>query len=237
MKIFPLATAYLLVVTFKPVAGQREKVSLLRGSIEQEHSIVSVESREAAEQLESINESTCLQFEDESSCNGSTDENGIVCVWCKCSAIPSECLNVDQSKAVPPGVFDCASPPEEENYLKVSGMKASLDEFDVQTDATGYDSKLYNYSLKDGTVDGNLCDPTSKSLAGYVDISGSKYDAEGENKHLFYWFFEKRSKSIIHGNKDQDSMQDSKEIPIVLWLTGGKFLIDVDFLCSSIKFL
>ena len=38
----------------------------------------------------------------------------------------------------------------------------------------------------------DLCDASSNSLSGYMDISGSEYDKSNENKHLFYWFFEKR---------------------------------------------
>jgi hypothetical protein len=45
-----------------------------------------------------------------------------------------------------------------------------------------------------------LCDSSSKSYSGYLDIS--------DDAHLFYWFFESRSASP---EKD----------PLVLWLNGG----------------
>ncbi|PRQ73141.1 Alpha/Beta hydrolase fold [Rhodotorula toruloides] len=45
-----------------------------------------------------------------------------------------------------------------------------------------------------------LCDSSSKSYSGYLDIS--------DDAHLFYWFFESRS---AHPEKD----------PLVLWLNGG----------------
>jgi hypothetical protein len=45
-----------------------------------------------------------------------------------------------------------------------------------------------------------LCDSSSKSYSGYLDIA--------EDAHLFYWFFESRSK-----HPEQD--------PLVLWINGG----------------
>lgn len=45
-----------------------------------------------------------------------------------------------------------------------------------------------------------LCDSSSKQYSGYLDIA--------DDAHLFYWFFESRSK---HPEKD----------PLVLWLNGG----------------
>ncbi|BGP38602.1 hypothetical protein JCM10449v2_002537 [Rhodotorula kratochvilovae] len=45
-----------------------------------------------------------------------------------------------------------------------------------------------------------LCDASSKQYSGYLDVA--------DDAHLFYWFFESRSK---HPEKD----------PLVLWLNGG----------------
>ena len=147
--------------------------------------------------IEKIEESSCSTYLDEKSCNGSFDSNGVSCVWCKCAAIPSECLSVDQSKSLPPGVFECDS---------VSGLEVTADMPISQS----------SYVLKDGVVDGSLCDPNSKSLSGYIDIKGSAYDENGENKHLFFWFFEKRSKSQLLIENE-----DAVDIPLILWLTGG----------------
>jgi len=72
-----------------------------------------------------------------------------------------------------------------------------------------------SYQLHDDEVDASLCDPDSKSLSGYVDITGSKYDKDGEDKHLFYWFFEKRDSGVEDGKLEDD------DIPLILWLTGG----------------
>ena len=178
--------------------------------------------------LQTVGESSCMQIDGEDKCNGSMDDGGVPCVWCKCSAIPSECLSVEQSKNVPAGVFDCASPPEKNDNGDEPRIEAK-DSLDVSNSATsitsdgsGYNPHRFNYSLRDDIVDGSLCDPNSKSLSGYVDITGSKYDDEGENKHLFYWFFEKRTTSQLDdkGEEKAEEVQDAT-VPIVLWLTGG----------------
>lgn len=31
------------------------------------------------------------------------------CVWCKCAAVPSTCVTVQDSRRLPPGVFTCAN--------------------------------------------------------------------------------------------------------------------------------
>jgi cathepsin A (carboxypeptidase C) len=200
MRIFALALSSLCALA--PVAAQQG----MRGTTK----LTSSKELNDAEQhlltaVQSIGESSCMQIDDEGACNGSVDTANVQCVWCKCSAIPSECLSVEQSKAVPSGVFDCASPPdtpEEASFITSDGPQR------------------LNYSLKDGAVDGSLCDPNSKSLSGYMDITGSEYDANGENKHLFYWFFEKRATSQLE-DKEEEKVQNAKDIPIILWLTGG----------------
>lgn len=73
------------------------------------------------------------------------------------------------------------------------------DEMTTSTSSSSTTRKR-SYVLNDAEVDGSLCDPDSKSLSGYVDITGSKYDAEGEDKHLFYWFFEKRGGDAVHSD-------------------------------------
>jgi len=68
------------------------------------------------------------------------------------------------------------------------------------------------HSLTDGTVEASFCDASSPvSFSGYMDVTGSKYDSRGEDKHFFYWMHEKRGKT-----KATDP-----SIPFILWLTGG----------------
>jgi cathepsin A (carboxypeptidase C) len=204
-----LTFAFLAVFVSRSVLAQEGNASLLRGTSTRS----STSTEETEEHLlavkSSIAESSCSQLgEDE--CGGSQDDDGVQCVWCKCSAIPSECLNVEQAKAAPPGVFDCAPAPSP----SVEEESASTT---VSADSIGYNPDQFNYSLKESPVDGSLCDPDSLSISGYVDITGSKYDTDRANKHLFYWFFEKRSTN----DEKIEQVQDAKDIPIVIWLTGG----------------
>ena len=57
-------------------------------------------------------------------------------------------------------------------------------------------------------IDDDFCD--SNSLSGYISIDESTYDKDGENKHLFYWMFEKRNSDVT-----------DITIPLIIWLTGG----------------
>eukprot|EP00541_Cyclophora_tenuis_P000507 CAMPEP_0116568926 /NCGR_PEP_ID=MMETSP0397-20121206/15973_1 /TAXON_ID=216820 /ORGANISM="Cyclophora tenuis, Strain ECT3854" /LENGTH=532 /DNA_ID=CAMNT_0004096361 /DNA_START=33 /DNA_END=1631 /DNA_ORIENTATION=- len=133
---------------------------------------------------------SCSVAADESSCNAAVDDDGKSCVWCRCAAIPSECLTQDQAAQVPPGVFDCSTP----------------------STSSSSDSKslLSQMVLTQKPLDDDFCDVNGKS--GYVAIPDSKYDKDGENKHLFYWMFEKRSSDV--------DVSDAS-IPFVVWLTGG----------------
>lgn len=175
---------------------------------------------------QALGDSSCLSITDENQCNDSNDDSGIACVWCKCSAVPSECLNAEQAEKVPAGVFDCASAPSSPDSVttSTSTIATSDAETTLKIKASSknengsdkrYDGSFLNYNISDGEVDGDLCDPTSKSLAGYIDITGSQYDDDGEDKHLFYWFFEKRAAS------DAAATSSADDTPIILWLTGG----------------
>ena len=208
MKITTLSILCLAGLT----SAQEGKVSLLRGP--------DANARKATGSLvsaiETVGESSCMNIHEEEECNGSVDDSNVSCVWCKCSAIPSECLSVEQSEHVPPGVFDCAQPNPQETVPGVStpSRTNAKRQDSVSMDAPVYDGAKMTYTLTDDEVDESLCDPTSKSISGYMDVSGSKYDADGEDKHLFYWFFEKRS----HG---QEKDVKAEDIPLIMWLTGG----------------
>ena len=135
--------------------------------------------------------SACNGITDEQQCYATKDEDiNQSCYWCKCSAVPSVCVTPDQARDLPAGVFDCSAP----------GM------FQFVEDRT--------HTLKEHgpLTNSDLCDASSKSISGYMDIKGSKYDENGENKHLFFWMFEKRG---------SDQQLQDEEIPLVVWLTGG----------------
>jgi len=172
-------------------------------------------------ELKLSDDSTCLSIKDEDKCNVASDSNGVECVWCKCAAVPSECVSVEQSKALPDGVFDCATR-NDTDVSSTASTATSVVSSMLKTDTAHgdkYDASKLTFTLEDGEVDRNLCDPKSKSYSGYVDIEGSKYDADGEDKHLYYWFFEKRSASI--DTSTEELKMAMEEIPLVLWLTGG----------------
>jgi cathepsin A (carboxypeptidase C) len=155
--------------------------------------------------------SPCNDAYDEKSCYAATDDSGEPCLWCRCQAVPSECLSPDQSKNVPPGVFDCTTP-------------SSPDENDDDDGVLTFSFvKGVTHRLHREKVSKDLCDASSKSVSGYVDIRGSKYDTGGEDKHLFYWFFEKRSKeeTTTKANKKEEEGDDDAVIPFIVWLTGG----------------
>jgi len=124
---------------------------------------------------------SCLKASDQSSCFNTKDADGDLCVWCECKAVPSECVTQEQSKSLPPGVFTCKSPGS---------------------------TRLDRMELREQLVDDEFCDVNSKS--GYVSLDKSEYNQKGEDKHLFYWMFEKR------GSDPSD-----KTIPFIIWLTGG----------------
>jgi len=67
-------------------------------------------------------------------------------------------------------------------------------------------------SIQQQNVDDTFCDVNSKS--GYVAVNQSSYDQHGEDKHLFFWMFEKRTNNNPNHIKDHD-------IPFIIWLTGG----------------
>jgi len=79
-------------------------------------------------------------------------------------------------------------------------------------------------TMSSGEVDKNFCDASSPlSLAGYMDVKGSQFDTNND-KHLFYWFFEKRTTSQIpagSGPKLGAAAAADGPTPLVVWLTGG----------------
>jgi hypothetical protein len=141
-----------------------------------------------------VSESTCNAVRDKEFCLRTTDEaSGDACMWCVAGAIPSECMSPDQAALLPAGVFDCAAPGFKAKTAAISSFA-----FESAVFGTTQTYSLvhpFMHASDDGPQQpykSDLCDASSNSLAGYMDIQGSEYDASGENKHLFYWFFEKR---------------------------------------------
>lgn len=81
-----------------------------------------------------------------------------------------------------------------------------------------------NYELTSNEVPGNFCDPNSPlSLSGYFGVEGSKYNKHINSKKYFYWFFEKRTTSLLPDNEQPrlETNNDDEDIPFVIWLNGG----------------
>jgi len=150
-------------------------------------------------------ESTCHAMNSESACESSIDQDTQKsCVWCKCAAVPSVCVTSDETQTLPSGVFDCGN--QENNNQESNGKKVH----DFGLDHT---LQLRETIVEAGSEDADFCDASSKSISGYMDLKGSKYD-EYSDKHLFFWMFEKRATEETSAVKDED-------IPFVVWLTGG----------------
>jgi len=172
---------------------------------------VSVEEMQSLLKL-GVGESNCHGFSSsESACTGATDENtNEHCVWCKCSAVPPVCVSPEESKSLPPGVFDCATPGSEATMEDTEEETATVFDFGLEDGRT---IQLRETVNEKGSEDGDFCDSSSKSISGYMDLKGSKYDQQGD-KHLFFWMFEKRE-------SDTDKQVAAEDIPFVVWLTGG----------------
>ena len=161
-------------------------------------------------------EATCGAATSKETCMASKDEDAHEpCVWCTSQAVKSGCFTQEQSQALPASVFHCETPgsvddesssdPTNTSYNFVTNRHGS---------AQAMTHTLWHKVNEAGSAASELCDASSKSISGYMDIKGSKYDETGENKHLFYWMFEKRGASLM-------SPEEQAKIPFVVWLTGG----------------
>jgi len=147
-----------------------------------------------------VQSSTCNDATDRNRCATMKDEDGLDCEWCEAGAIPSECMSQKQAKLLPAGVFECSIP----SVITTGGTSRSDTD-----DGFLFSGRYHRLRVKESTGDEGFCDPSSKSISGYMDIQGSQYDKDGEDKHLFFWFFEKRN------------FDDIENTPFVVWLTGG----------------
>ncbi|GAX23091.1 cathepsin A [Fistulifera solaris] len=162
------------------------------GSFFSAYSLLTASAATASSLRSSFPESSCNQATDSTSCVKTIDETtGERCEWCEAGAIPSECMSHEQAKQLPAGVFDCQTPAARAKSQFV------------------FKNKVHSLHVNEGHDD--ICDASSKSIAGYMDIKGSEYDANGEDKHLFFWMFEKR----------ESASKDNGAIPLIVWLTGG----------------
>jgi hypothetical protein len=164
------------------------------------------------------------------------DETSEACEWCVAGAIPSECMSSEQATLLPSGVFQCSTPQAANGdaVIHKEVVFEYSDEDANQVDNTNNNKvmmekkKIVTVTVRAGEVattqgDSNnsqdFCDGSSKSISGYMDLKGSDYDKAGEDKHLFFWMFERRPQpEHVHG---EDNNDDKSAIPFVVWLTGG----------------
>jgi hypothetical protein len=159
--------------------------------------------------------SSCNGIHQEACLSSKDDVTGDFCVWCVAGAVPSECVNPEQAAMLPQGVFDCSRPGKSANDggANKSGEPKKEERtfvFSPSSTSTSSESEPteYHLTVTHHQVDENddvFCDASSKSLSGYMDIKGSEYDKDGEDKHLFFWMFEKRGASSgLSGEKKED---------------------------------
>ena len=216
MKLSSISIATLIVIKSQVAQCQEETLDTgLRGGfpIQKITSILS-SVKENSEQ------SSCVKLVEEQSCNGSKDDQGENCVWCHCSAVPSSCFSEEQASRLPSSIFTCASSASIEEEIPTT-EDLEVDEGNTLHTFNFEDGEIH--TLSSDTVSPDLCDDTSLSRSGYMSVKGSKYDDNGkDNKHLFYWMYEKRTKSLIPSNEDEkESVNNEKyNTPFIVWLSG-----------------
>ena len=149
-------------------------------------------------------DSVCNQQPDQETCFQTSAEDGTACQWCVAGAIPSECMSAEQAKILPEGVFECSAPSSSSSMQQHQQQQF---EFPSQHFAA---TSSQTYTLKVNApqpTKSDLCDDSSASLSGYMDIKGSEYDSNDENKHLFFWMFEKRG-------------EIADDTPFVVWVSS-----------------
>ena len=162
-----------------------------------------------------INDSSCGDASSKETCMAAKDDaSGDPCVWCTSQAVKSACFSQEQSESLPASVFHCETPGSTTEQKDSAPTTAYTFLTNRHGSAQNMTHTLSHKVHEAGSAASEICDPSSKSISGYMDIKGSKFDENGENKHLFYWMFEKR------GTQDLTA-EEQAEIPFVVWLTGG----------------
>jgi hypothetical protein len=125
----------------------------------------------------SFTASECNDIKEQRQCLAAKDSStDMPCVWCDCSAVPSVCVTQDQAKDLPPGVFDCKTPGSNHNDDAAKTLEGLFD-FHLDDRRT---FQLKESVIEAGSDASDICDSSSKSISGYMDIKGSKYDESGD---------------------------------------------------------
>jgi len=163
--------------------------------------------------LRGLQEDPCNSAKTQADCFATSDASHQSCQWCDFPAIGKECLSADQANGLPPDEVDCSTPGASAAAAASADVSKVMFSF---SDTVGRGD--LSVTVKE-TAHGNsdLCDADSTSYSGYMDIKGSEYDKNGEDKHLFYWMFEKRGQS----SADTATVKEDDDTPFIVWLTGG----------------
>jgi len=123
------------------------------------------------------------------------------------------CMSIADAAILPKQLYACGSAGA---LLSSFEEKEIVEEQQMPSQEFSYVEGV-KHTLRSDVVDPHFCDPKSpKSISGYMDIS----DQKGEDKHLFYWMFEKRTKKSLR-SPDVNPHTPEDNTPIILWLTGG----------------
>jgi hypothetical protein len=134
-------------------------------------------------------------------------------------------MSGEQASLLPAGVFECSTP---------GGLSRQEFAWEAEDPRTK-EKRTITVSVRAGEVrkattvageggeprDAEFCDSSSKSLSGYMDLKGSDYDKNGEDKHLFFWMFEKRPSAAESDLPSGGGGGSDASTPFVVWLTGG----------------
>jgi hypothetical protein len=134
-------------------------------------------------------------------------------------------MSGEQASLLPAGVFECSTP---------GGLSRQEFAWEAEDPRTK-EKRTVKVSVRAGEVgkaataageggepqDAEFCDASSKSLSGYMDLKGSDYDKNGEDKHLFFWMFEKRPSAAEPDLPSGGGGGGDASTPFVVWLTGG----------------
>ena len=109
------------------------------------------------------NGSSCYPIKSKDECKSTTDtDSDTPCVWCECAAVPPVCVSSEESKGLPPGVFDCGDASSPDNFY----------DFGLES---GTVLQLRKTVIESGSeTASDFCDASSKSISGYMDLKGSK---------------------------------------------------------------
>lgn len=166
----------------------------------------------------------CMSVRTEESCLSTSDATGSPCEWCSTTdpkmMMLDMCMSLADAAILPQQLYSCgsaeASVPSFEEKIMVREEKEILEDEQMPSKEFSYVEGI-KHTLRSGVVDPKFCDPKSpKSISGYMDISNEK----GEEKHLYFWMFEKRTKKSLR-SPDVNPHASDDNTPIILSLTGG----------------